>query len=135
LWPGHWALPWRLILVGADPDQPVRQEELLGIHRIPYNIQRKPVHPGEMLRDAFLLPLQISANRLASELRVPVTRITEILNERRTVTADTALRLERYFGMSADFWLALQKDYDLQTARQAFGKQIMRDVKPRRKAA
>ena len=65
-----------------------------------------------MLREEFLVPLQISANHLAIELRVPVTRITEILHERRAITADTALRLERYLGMSADFWLALQKDYE-----------------------
>jgi len=65
-----------------------------------------------MLRQEFLVPLQICANRLAIELRVPVTRITEILHERRAITADTALRLERYLGMSADFWLALQKDYE-----------------------
>ena len=77
-----------------------------------------------MLRQEFLVPLQISANRLATELRVPVTRITEIHHERRAITADTALRLERYLGMSADFWLALQKDYELQTARQSAGKQI-----------
>jgi addiction module HigA family antidote len=93
------------------------------------------VHPGALLRDAFLLPLELSANRLAADLRVPVTRITEILHQRRTITADTALRLERYFGVSADFWLALQKNYDLQTARQALGKQIVREVKPRPKAA
>jgi antitoxin HigA-1 len=93
------------------------------------------VHPGEMLREEFLVPLNLSANRLAIELRVPVTRITEILNERRTITADTALRLERYFGMSADFWLALQKDYDLQTARQPAGKQIAQEIQPRPKQA
>jgi addiction module HigA family antidote len=72
-----------------------------------WNIQRKPVHPGEMLREEFLVPLDLSANRLAVELRVPVTRITEILHERRAITADTALRLERYFGMTANFWLAV----------------------------
>ena len=92
-----------------------------------WTISRKPVHPGEMLREEFLVPLQISAN----ELRVPVTRITEILHERRAITADTALRLERYLGMSADFWLALQKDYELQTARQSAGKEIARAIKPR----
>ncbi len=97
-----------------------------------WTIRRKPVHPGEMPREEFLVPLQISANRLAIELRVPVTRITEILHERRAITADTALRLERYLGMSADFWLALQKDYELQTVRQsAAGKQIARNIKPR----
>ncbi len=96
-----------------------------------WTLRRQPVHPAEMLREEFLVPLQISANRLAIELRVPVTRITEILYERRAITADTALRLERYLGMSADFWLALQKDYELQTARQSAGKQIARNIKPR----
>ncbi len=109
----------------------------MNTQRLPNGVssQPKPVHPGEMLRDAFLVPLGLSANRLAAELHVPVTRITEILNERRTITPDTALRLERYFGMSADFWLALQKDYELLSARQVLGKQIVREVKPRRKAA
>ena len=78
-----------------------------------WDITRKPVHPGEMLREEFMVPLELSANRLAIELRVPVTRITQILNERRAITADTALRLERYFGMSADFWMNLQRDYEL----------------------
>ncbi len=100
-----------------------------------WKICRKPVHPGEMLREEFLAPLHLSANRLALELRVPVTRITEILHERRAITADTALRLERYFGMTADFWLALQKDFELQTARQAAGKEIVRNIKPHRKTA
>jgi len=96
-----------------------------------WNIRRKPVHPGEMLREEFLIPLKISASRLAIELRVPVTRISEILNERRGITADTALRLERYFGMSADFWVGLQKDFDLQTVRLAEGKKIAREIRPR----
>src|SRR5450755_1860856 len=85
------------------------------------SISRKPVHPGEMLREEFMVPLELSANRLAIELRVPVTRITQILNERRAITADTALRLERYFGMSADFWMNLRRDYELTTARQEQG--------------
>lgn len=96
-----------------------------------WNIKRPPVHPGEMLREEFLIPLDLSANRLAMELRVPVTRISEIVNGRRAISADTALRLERYFGMSADFWLGLQKDFDLQTARQAEGERIAQDVRPR----
>jgi addiction module HigA family antidote len=96
-----------------------------------WNIRRPPVHPGEMLREEFLVPLELSANRLAIELRVPVTRISEIVNGRRAISADTALRLERYFGMSADFWLGLQKDFDLQTARHAEGKKIAQDVRPR----
>ena len=78
-----------------------------------WDITRKPVHPGEMWREEFMVPLELSANRLAIDLRVPVTRITQILNERRAITADTALRLERYFGMSADFWMNLQRDYEL----------------------
>lgn len=99
-----------------------------------WNITRRPVHPGEMLREEFMIPLRLSANRLAIELRVPVTRISEILNERRAITADTALRLERYFGMSADFWLNLQKQFDLISARQAIGKQIEAEVHPRNAA-
>ena len=96
-----------------------------------WNLRRAPVHPGEMLREEFLVPLELSANRLAIELRVPVTRISEIVNGRRAISADTALRLERYFGMSAEFWLGLQKDFDLQIARQAEGKKITQDVRPR----
>ncbi|MDQ2710791.1 MAG: HigA family addiction module antitoxin [Acidobacteriota bacterium] len=96
-----------------------------------WNIQRKPVHPGEMLREEFLTPLGLSANKLAIELRVPATRISEIVNERRAITADTALRLERYFGMSADFWMNLQKQFDLVSARQIHGKQIESAVQPR----
>ena len=109
----------------------------MSIKRFPngWTIRRKPVHPGEMLREEFLIPLGLSANRLAIELRIPVTRITEILHERRAVTADTALRLERYFGMSADFWLGLQKEYDLQTACQSAGKRIAHDIHPRPKHA
>ncbi len=96
-----------------------------------WNITRPPVHPGEMLREECMVPLGLSANRLAIELRVPVTRISEIVNERRAITADTALRLERYFGMSADFWLNLQKSFDLISARQAHGKQIEAAILPR----
>lgn len=84
-----------------------------------------------MLREEFLTPLGLSANKLAIELRVPATRISEIVNERRAITADTALRLERYFGMSADFWMNLQKQFDLVSARQIHGKQIESAVQPR----
>jgi antitoxin HigA-1 len=99
-----------------------------------WNITRKPVHPGEMLREEFLIPLGLSATKLAIELRVPVTRISEIVNERRAITADTALRLERYFGMSANFWLNLQKDFDLISERQAHEKQIAEIIRPRPRA-
>ena len=78
-----------------------------------WNITRSPVHPGEMLREEFMKPLGISINGLALELHVPVTRISQIVNERRGITADTALRLARHFGTSADFWMNIQRDYEL----------------------
>ena len=80
-------------------------------------------------------PMGISINALALELHVPVTRISEIVNERRGVTADTALRLARHFGMSADFWMNLQKDYELILARQKLLKTIERQVRRRNVAA
>ncbi len=72
------------------------------------------IHPGEILKEEFLEPLHISAYRLAKETFLPQTRISEILKGRRRITADTALRLSRYFGNSAKFWLGLQDDYDLE---------------------
>lgn len=74
----------------------------------------KNVHPGEVLREEFLHPLKISAYRLAKETFIPQTRISEILKENRRITADTALRLAKFFGTSAKFWLGLQNDYDLE---------------------
>jgi addiction module HigA family antidote len=99
-----------------------------------WNITRPAVHPGEMLREEFMKPLSISINGLALDLHVPVTRISEIVNERRGITADTALRLARYFGTSADFWMNLQKDYELTLTRQKSLKLIERQVR-RRSAA
>lgn len=75
-----------------------------------------PIHPGEFLREDFLVPLGLSSNALALALRVPVTRISEIVRERRGITADTALRLARYFGTTADFWMRMQMSYDLALA-------------------
>ena len=75
-----------------------------------------PIHPGEFLREDFLVPLGLSANALALALRVPVTRISEIVRERRGITADTALRLARYFGTTPDFWMKMQMSYDLALA-------------------
>ena len=75
-----------------------------------------PIHPGEFLREDFLAPLGLSANALALALRVPVTRISEIVRERRGITADTALRLARYFGTTPDFWMKMQMSYDLAIA-------------------
>lgn len=92
---------------------------------------RVRTHPGEILREEFLTPLGISAHRLAVELRVPATRISDILRERRAVTADTALRLARYFGTSAQFWINLQTAYDLSKAEAETGALIAEEVKPR----
>ncbi|NOY09400.1 MAG: HigA family addiction module antidote protein [Spirochaetes bacterium] len=75
------------------------------------------VTPGEILREEFLLPMNISAYRLAKDTNVPATRISEILKGRRRITADTALRLSQYFGNSADFWLGIQDEYDLRRER------------------
>ena len=83
-----------------------------------------PLHPGEMLREEFMKPLGLSANALAMELRVPVTRITEILRERRGITADTALRLARYFNMTPEFWMGVQMDFDLESESDATGAAI-----------
>jgi addiction module HigA family antidote len=89
-----------------------------------------PLHPGEMLREEFMKPLGLSANALALALRVPVTRISEIVHERRSISADTALRLARYFRMSPEFWMRLQAQYDLETAQDSLAKTIEREVRP-----
>lgn len=89
-----------------------------------------PLHPGEMLREEFMKPLGISANALALALRVPVTRISEIAHERRSISADTALRLARYFRMSPEFWMRLQAQYDLETAQDALAATIDQEVHP-----
>jgi addiction module HigA family antidote len=100
-----------------------------------WKITRMPVHPGEMLREEFMKPLNISMNGLALELHVPVTRISEIVNERRGIAADTALRLARYFGTSADFWMNMQRDHELILAQQKSWKTIERQVRRRNAAA
>jgi antitoxin HigA-1 len=94
-----------------------------------------PIHPGEILREEFLRPLGMTMNRLADELHVPANRITQIVEGRRSVTGETALRLARYFGTSPEFWLGMQKDYDLQVARDEFEAEVEREVHPRGKAA
>ena len=78
-----------------------------------------PVHPGEILREDFMKPLRLTVNKLALELHVPATRIGEIVHERRRITAETALRLERYFHTHAEFWLNLQNFYDLEVSRRS----------------
>lgn len=89
-----------------------------------------PIHPGEILREEFMLPRGLSQNALARALRVPPRRINEIVLEKRGITADTALRLARYFGTSAEMWAGLQADFDLRLARFGKQKQIERDVTP-----
>lgn len=89
-----------------------------------------PIHPGEMLREEFLVPMGLSANALAIAIGVPATRIGEIVNERRGITADTALRLGRYFHMSAEFWMNLQSRFDLESTRFQLEKQINQRIKP-----
>ncbi|HKV64493.1 MAG TPA: HigA family addiction module antitoxin [Candidatus Acidoferrum sp.] len=90
-----------------------------------------PVHPGEILREDFMKPMGLSVNKLALELHVPATRIGEIVHERRRITAETALRLARYFKTNAEFWLNLQTFYDLEVTRRS-GKtsEIERQVQP-----
>lgn len=89
-----------------------------------------PVHPGEVLREDFMAPLGLTMNRLALNLRVPVTRIAEIVHERRAITPDTALRLGRYFNTSARFWVNLQSVHDLDAVREKVQSTIYRDVHP-----
>ena len=93
-----------------------------------------PVHPGEVLREDLMKPLGISINRLGRDLRVPVTRMSEIVNGRRGVTADTALRLARYFGTTPEFWMNLQAAFDLDSAQRVSAERIARDVSPREAA-
>jgi addiction module HigA family antidote len=89
-----------------------------------------PIHPGEILREEFMKPLGLSQNALARALQVPPRRINEIVLEKRGITADTALRLARYFGTTAELWIGLQADYELRLARYQSEKQITRDVEP-----
>ena len=91
----------------------------------------RPVHPGEVLREEFLAPLGLSAHALAQALRIPAPRVNDIVRERRSVTPDTALRLARHFGTTAQFWLNLQASYDLKIAMRESGAKIMKEVEPR----
>ena len=88
-----------------------------------------PIHPGITLREDFMEPLELSANGLAEALGVPQNRISDIVRGRRGITADTALRLEHAFGVSADFWLNLQSHYELEVARRDAGKAIEKSVR------
>lgn len=90
-----------------------------------------PVHPGEVLLEEFIKPMGLSQNRLAIEIGVDARRINEIVLGTRAVSADTALRLGRYFGVSPQFWLGLQAEYDLDVARDSLGDRLEREVRPR----
>ena len=90
----------------------------------------QPIHPGEILLEEFLRPMEISQYRLAKDISVPQRRISEIVHGRRAITADTALRFGRYFGMEAQFWLNLQSRYDLQITEADLYKRLDKEVVP-----
>src|SRR3989304_5294652 len=89
-----------------------------------------PIHPGEILLEEFMLPNDISINKLARDIAVPPGRISEIVNGKRGITADTALRLGKYFSVSPETWMGLQADYDLRMARKTIGKEVDKRVHP-----
>jgi addiction module HigA family antidote len=90
-----------------------------------------PIHPGEILFEEFMKPMDISINRLAREIAVPPGRISAIVNGKRAITADTALRLGKYFGVSAELWLGLQADFDLRITKRIVGAQIDKQIHAR----
>jgi len=92
-----------------------------------------PITIGEILREDFMEPMNISINQLSRDLAVPPNRISEIVNGKRSVTADTALRLERYFGVEAQFWLNLQSEYNLRIMKRKIGREIERRIIPAKK--
>jgi len=94
-----------------------------------------PIHPGEIIREDVIIPLDMSVNQLAKALAVDATRLNEIVRGRRGITADTALRLARYLGSTPEFWLNLQVQYELRVAKQTKLKDIERSVQPRSEAA
>ncbi len=94
----------------------------------------KPIHPGEVLLEEFLKPMNLSQNRLAIEIGVDARRVNEIVLGERSITADTALRLARYFGVSPQFWLGLQAEYDLDVAMDKLGNRLEREVRPHQMA-
>jgi addiction module HigA family antidote len=90
-----------------------------------------PIHPGEILREEFLSPLGMTSHELAMALRVPATRINDIVNEKRGITADTALRLSRYFGTTPRFWMNMQASWELEVTDDRLGHSVEREVLPR----
>lgn len=93
-------------------------------------VKMKPIHPGEVLREEFMRPLNLSMNKLSLALRVPTTRIFDIVHEKRGITPDTALRLARFFDTTPEFWMNLQINYGLETAKDHTLRRIERDVHP-----
>jgi addiction module HigA family antidote len=93
-----------------------------------------PIHPGETLREDFLKPLGLAVNRLAIELQVPATRVNDIVRGKRAISADTALRLSRFFGTTPQFWMNLQTNYELEMAQDARGTQIADRIRPHQAA-
>jgi len=93
-----------------------------------------PVHPGEILREDLMKPLGLTVNGLARDLKVPVSRMSEIVNGRRAINADAALRLSRYFGNTPEFWINLQAAYDLRVTIHSSATRIEREVRPRKAA-
>ncbi len=91
----------------------------------------RPVHPGEILREEFLVPLRMSGKALAEALHIPPNRINSIVNESRGITADTALQLARYFGTTADFWMNLQKTFELRSTENKVGSKIRKEIERR----
>ena len=93
----------------------------------------RPVHPGEVLREEFLVPMKLTAHALAIALHVPAPRINDIVRERRAVSADTAMRLARFFNMSPEFWMGLQADYEMALARDHLAEEL-KSIRPFRPA-
>jgi antitoxin HigA-1 len=95
------------------------------------NNKLNPVHPGEILQYEFIVPFGLNQNKLAQAIHVPARRINEIILKKRSITADTALRLSRYFNNSPQFWLGLQMDYELDMAEDKMEEKILKEIKPR----
>ena len=100
-------------------------------HQVTKKDRLPPVHPGEILREEFLASLGMSAHQLALALRVPASRLNDIVNGKRGITADTALRLSRYFGTTSRFWMNIQASWELDMAEDQVGETVERDVSPR----
>ena len=117
---------------GAIPIADLMAKRLTEVNTKMLNKDRlPPIHPGEILREEFLSPLGMPAHQLALALRVPATRINDIVNEKRGITADTALRLARYFGTTSRFWMNMQTSWELDVAEDQLGESVRRDVLPR----